>query len=179
MRKGIFVTGAIPLLLFIAVASFAGGGQEAGAKGVVTFWHQANVADPTDPNVVWQQGNFDTFKAKYPNITVERTIVANGDEYLNKISTAMAAGSAPDIFQTWMSGRLEPFVKAGRVIPLDDIINADPELKSVTNPAFFDTAPSVARYMPSARRSLRRSFSTTKRSSPSTVVPFPRPSTIS
>jgi raffinose/stachyose/melibiose transport system substrate-binding protein len=88
---------------------------------------------------VWQQGIYDTFKAKYPNINVERTIVSNGDEYLNKITTSMAAGTAPDIFQTWLSGRLEPFVKAGRVIALDDIINGDAELKDTITPAFLDT----------------------------------------
>jgi raffinose/stachyose/melibiose transport system substrate-binding protein len=127
------------LLLFTGVSvAFASGGKESGG-GTVTFWHQANVADPTDPNTIWQQGNFDTFKAKYPNITVERTIVSNGDEYLNKITTSMAAGNAPDLFQTWLSGRLEPFVTAGRVAPLDDIINSDAALKDTLTPAFFDT----------------------------------------
>ncbi len=51
----------------------------------------------------------------------------------------MAAGNAPDIFQTWLSGRLEPFVTAGRVIPLDDIVNGDPDLKDTVTPGFLDT----------------------------------------
>jgi len=115
------------------------GCSKGAGAGTVTYWDQANVADPTDPGVVWQQGIFDTFKAKYPSIKVERTIVANGDEYLNKITTAMAAGTAPDIFQTWLSGRLEPFVKANRVMALNDVINNDAALKDTVTPAFLDT----------------------------------------
>jgi raffinose/stachyose/melibiose transport system substrate-binding protein len=139
-KKGMCVLVVLLLLVAGITTTFAAGGKESGGvKGTVTFWHQANVANPTDPNVVWQQGNFDSFKAKYPGITVERTIVSGGDEYLNKITTSMAAGNAPDIFQTWLSGRLEPFVTAGRVIPLDDVINGDPALKDVITPAFLDT----------------------------------------
>ncbi|HET6485934.1 MAG TPA: extracellular solute-binding protein, partial [Spirochaetia bacterium] len=139
-RKGIGLLIVLVLLVAGATVSFAAGGKEAGgAKGTVTYWDSVNVADPNDPNVVWQQGNMDAFKAKYPNINVERTIVSNGDEYLNKITTAMAAGNAPDIFQTWLSGRLEPFVTAGRVIPLDDIVNGDSDLKDTITPAFLDT----------------------------------------
>jgi len=139
-RLGSVLTCMLLLLFLVAVAPvcFASGGKES-AGGTVAYWHQANVADPTDPNVVWQQGNFDTFKAKYPSIAVERTVVSNGDEYLNKITTAMAAGNAPDVFQTWLSGRLEPFVKANRVAPLDEIINGDAVLKDTITPSFLDT----------------------------------------
>ncbi len=137
-RSRVLVFTVVLLLVFLgASVSFASGGKESG--GTVAFWYSANAANPTDPTVVWQQGNYDTFKAKYPGITVDRTVVSNGDEYLNKITTAMAAGTAPDIFQTWLSGRLEPFVTAGRVIPLDDIINGDPVMKDTITPAFLDT----------------------------------------
>jgi ABC-type glycerol-3-phosphate transport system substrate-binding protein len=110
------------------------------APVTITFWYQADVAKPNDPWVMWYSSVLKTFAEKYPNIKVEPTVVSDGNEYLNKISTAMAAGNTPDVFKTWLSGRLQPFVEAGRVQALNDIIDKSPELKGVLNPAYLDTA---------------------------------------
>jgi raffinose/stachyose/melibiose transport system substrate-binding protein len=118
------------------------GSDGSGSDGNTTikFWYSANDADPNDTHYKWMKDTIDQFQAANPNIRVEPTVVANGDQYLNKISTEMAANNAPDIFQTWMSGRLEPFVKADRVYPLNEAINADPAFKGLLNTNNLDTA---------------------------------------
>jgi raffinose/stachyose/melibiose transport system substrate-binding protein len=126
-------------VLFFPLVTFADTAKAAGSEEI-TYWYQANVADPTDSGVKWHNNNLSIFKEQHPEIKVNATVVSNGDEYLNKISTAMAAGQTPDIFQTWMSGRLKPFVDAGRVLPLDAAIEKNPILKKTVNKSFLDTA---------------------------------------
>jgi raffinose/stachyose/melibiose transport system substrate-binding protein len=128
------------LVVFVALVSATGKKEAGTAQPVtITFWYQADVASPNNPWVVWYSSVLKTFAEKYPNIKVEPTVVSDGNEYLNKISTAMAAGNSPDVFKTWLSGRLEPFVTAGRVQPLNDIIDKSPALKKVLNMAYLDT----------------------------------------
>ena len=131
----------LALLVLVTGVTLAGGAQEAETQQpvTITFWYQANVANPNDPWVVWYSSLMQSFTLKYPDIKVNETVVASGDEYLNKISTAMAAGNTPDVFKTWLSGRLEPFVEAGRVLPLNNIIDNSPELKNVLNMQYLDT----------------------------------------
>ena len=84
-------------LVLVAAFASATGSKEAGnAKPVtITFWYQADAASANDPWVIWHSSILKSFAEKYPNITVDATVVADGDEYLNKISTAMAAGQIP------------------------------------------------------------------------------------
>ena len=124
--------------------SSGGSGGSSGAKPAeqttIKFWYSANDADPNNPHYKWMKETIAQFEAANPDIKVEQTVVSNGDQYLNKISTEIAANNAPDIFQTWMSGRLEPFVKAGRVYALNDAIENDPEFKETINPNNLDTS---------------------------------------
>lgn len=119
---------AVLLLSFIAI-------QAAPKKVTINFWHNDNDADPNDLRAKWISDNVALFQKANPDIEIVDTNVANGDQYLTKITTEMAANNAPDIFQTWLSGRLEPFVKAGRIYPLNAVIAKDPALKSVLVPA--------------------------------------------
>jgi len=130
----------ILLVLMAALASATGAKEAPKGPVTITFWYQADAASPNNPWVIWYSSILKSFAEKNPNIKVEATVVASGDEYLNKISTAMAAGNTPDVFKTWLSGRLQPFVEAGRVLPLNDVIDKSPELKNVLNMAYLDTA---------------------------------------
>jgi raffinose/stachyose/melibiose transport system substrate-binding protein len=130
---------AILLLVMAAALAFAADSKKT-QPVTITFWYQADAASTTNPWVVWHASILKSFAEKHPEITVEPTVVASGDEYLNKISTAMAAGNTPDVFKTWLSGRLQPFVEAGRVQPLDDLINKSPDLQKVLNKPYLDTA---------------------------------------
>lgn len=132
MKKLLSLCLAVALFGIVLVGC-AGNGNEASktssdpsennAQNPVTinFWYSANESNPNDAWANWQKENIALFKEKY-GITIAPTVISDSTQYLTKISAEIAAGNAPDIFQTWMFGRLEPFVKAGRIEPLDDIL---------------------------------------------------------
>ncbi len=119
----------IPLMLF------AGGQKETtptkDSSVTIRYFDSVNDAEQKIRND-WTYENIRIFQERNPNIKIELTNTPNGDQYLNKLSTEMAANNVPDVFMTWTAGRFEPFVKAGRVQPLDDIID-NSSLKSVVN----------------------------------------------
>ena len=61
----------------------------------------------------------EAFEAENPNVNVEITLIPE-DQYVVKIDTALAAGSPPDIGYLYD----RRWVKAGRILPLDDTIAA-------------------------------------------------------
>ena len=87
--------GSIFLVLTVRLVSpFAAVAQQAkGRTEEIAFWYSANAADPSDLSIKWQANNIKLFMTLHPGITINPTAVANGDEYLSKISTAMAAGT--------------------------------------------------------------------------------------
>lgn len=100
----------------------------------LNFWHNDNDADPNNLMAKWVRENIALFNKNNPNIEIVETNVASGDQYLTKITTEMAANNVPDVFQTWVSGRLEPFARAGRIYPLNKEIAKDQALKNVLVP---------------------------------------------
>lgn len=97
----------------------------------IKFWYTANESNPSDYWGVWQKENVSLFSEKYSNVTIEPTVISDANQYLTKITAEIAAGNAPDVFQTWLFGRLDPFVKAGRIEPLADLLAATPELDAI------------------------------------------------
>jgi xylobiose transport system substrate-binding protein len=63
-----------------------------------------------------------------------------GADYQQKLQTIINTKQAPDVFFNWGGGSIQPFVKAGLLLPLDDMIKADPGLRSNFLPSVFDTA---------------------------------------
>jgi multiple sugar transport system substrate-binding protein len=60
------------------------------------------------------------FEAEHPNVTVNITLIPE-ESYVTKIDTALAAGKPPDIGYMY-----EPrWMKAGKVLPLDDVIASE------------------------------------------------------
>ena len=116
-----------------AAASAAATSTPAPEPVTVTYWDSIDEASG-NYRPTWTKDNIALFEKANPNIKIEFTNVPNGDQYLNKISTEMAANNVPDISTTWVAGRLEPFVKAGRLMPLSDIIENSAILKEVINP---------------------------------------------
>lgn len=73
------------------------------------------------------------FQVSNPNVTIvdNFTPVSTWSEYSNKIVTQVAGGQAPDIINIAIEGaRL--LQSKGILIPLDDIISADPSAKELT-----------------------------------------------
>jgi xylobiose transport system substrate-binding protein len=63
-----------------------------------------------------------------------------GADYQQKLQTVINTKQAPDVFFNWGGGSIQPFVKAGLLLPLDDMIKSDPGLRSNFLPSVFDTA---------------------------------------
>ncbi|MFJ2647641.1 ABC transporter substrate-binding protein [Streptomyces sp. NPDC087420] len=63
-----------------------------------------------------------------------------GADYQQKLQTVINTPQAPDVFFNWGGGSIQPFVKAGLLLPLDDMIKKDPGLKSNFLPSVFNTA---------------------------------------
>ena len=84
------------------------------AQGTVTFWNSENVADTTNPECHLAAGELRRIQGEVSRNHRRKNSVSNGDEYLNKITTAMAAGNAPDIFQTWLSGTVGTVCHRGK-----------------------------------------------------------------
>ena len=51
------------------------------------------------------------------------------EQYKTKIAALMAGNEAPDVFNTWASGFLKPYVKAGKVYNLSEALDKDSEWK--------------------------------------------------
>lgn len=61
-------------------------------------------------------------------VTVEFELYEN-DQFKTKLTTLMASDEVPDVFFTWELGYLEPFVSAGKVMSLQEALDADTEWK--------------------------------------------------
>jgi raffinose/stachyose/melibiose transport system substrate-binding protein len=64
------------------------------------------------------------FSAKYPNVTIKRT-AKNFDDYVATIKLAASGSDAPDVFQGNEGYSVDAaLVKAGLIVPLDDLAKA-------------------------------------------------------
>lgn len=78
------------------------------------------------------------------------------EQYKTKLTTLMASNAQPDVFYTWESGFLKPFVEGGKVYPIGDKLEADEEWnsrfpdKSVFGPVTYSDGKIYA--MPNSRQ---------------------------
>jgi xylobiose transport system substrate-binding protein len=63
-----------------------------------------------------------------------------GADYQQKLQTIINTKQAPDVFFNWGGGSIQPFVKANLLLPLDEMIKAEPGLKDNFLPSVFNTA---------------------------------------
>ncbi|WMT38804.1 extracellular solute-binding protein [Paenibacillus sp. D2_2] len=77
------------------------------------------------------QKAIDDFTAANPNVTVENdTMSANDDGFRTKVNTDMTSGNEPDLLFYFIGADAEGFVDAGKVVPLNEILDADAEWKN-------------------------------------------------
>lgn len=68
----------------------------------------------------------------------------SNEQYKTKLTTVMASNAQPDIFFTWESGFMRPFVEGGKIYPIGDKLTEDTEWAarfsdtSVFGPVTFD-----------------------------------------
>ncbi|WP_424768827.1 ABC transporter substrate-binding protein [Paenibacillus sp. sgz302251] len=77
------------------------------------------------------QAAIDDFKAQYPNVTVENDVMsANDDGFRTKVNTDMNSGNEPDLLFYFVGADAEGFVNAGKVVPMNELLEADQEWKN-------------------------------------------------
>ncbi|MBE9916070.1 extracellular solute-binding protein [Paenibacillus donghaensis] len=85
------------------------------------------------------QAALDEFTSKNPNIKVENdTMSANDDGFRTKVNTDMTSGNEPDLLFYFVGADAKGFVDAGKVVPLNDILDSDSTWKSGFTPAALE-----------------------------------------
>jgi xylobiose transport system substrate-binding protein len=89
-----------------------------------------------DTLVVVQEGAVDRF-----NEASETEAVINevpGDNYEERLRTAMGSSQQPDVFFNWGGGSIEPYVEQDMLVPLDDMLAGNPELADSFIPSILE-----------------------------------------
>jgi len=102
---------ATSVLGLAACNSGGSGGQGAGGKVSMTFWHNATTGDG---KAFWDKTVAD-FEAANPNVTIKIQSIQNED-LDGKLQTALNSGDAPDVFLQRGGGKMAAMVKAGQLM---------------------------------------------------------------
>lgn len=132
MTRGLAGTAA--MMLGLTLAGCGGGGGDASDRPE----GELHVAVYGDAGNTVEQAMVDKF-----NETSDVKIVLDtipGADYQTKLQTIIDTDSAPDIFFNWGGGSIANFVEAGLVLPLDEFIEEDAQLKDAFLPSVFETA---------------------------------------
>ncbi|WP_323959329.1 extracellular solute-binding protein [Arthrobacter sp. JZ12] len=132
MARGLAGTAAV--MLGLTLAGCGGGGGDASNRPE----GELHLAVYGDAGNTVEQAMVDKF-----NETSDVKIVLDtipGADYQTKLQTIIDTESAPDIFFNWGGGSIANFVDAGLVLPLDEYIEEDPQLKEAFLPSVFETA---------------------------------------
>ena len=111
----------LSLLLAVGVLATSVLAEDENVTLVVTSFYNTGSSSGWDGLVA-------AFTEKHPNVTLEVQETANGDDYLTKLVSSLAAGEAPDVIameNKWVA----KFVGSGLLAPLNDYIANDPDLK--------------------------------------------------
>ncbi|WP_083975521.1 extracellular solute-binding protein [Kitasatospora mediocidica] len=118
--------------LSLVTACGSSGGSGSGGSGVIHVLAYGDAGNTVEKSIV------DTFNKTSKVKAVLDTIP--GADYQSKLQTVINTPQAPDVFFNWGGGSIAPFVKAGLLMPLDDMIAKDPALKADFLPSVFNTA---------------------------------------
>lgn len=119
----------LALGLTLAACGSSSGGSGSGTFKVLVYGDATN---KVEKQIV------DTFNKTSKVKAVLQTIP--GADYQQKLQTIINTKQAPDVFFNWGGGSIQPFVKAGLLLPLDDMIAKDPGLKNNFLPSVFNSA---------------------------------------
>lgn len=87
------------------------------------------------------QAVLDEFTVKYPNVKIENdTLSADDDGFRTKVNTDMNSGNEPDLLFYFIGADAEGFVNAGKVVPLNEVLDSNPEWKDGIIPAALEQA---------------------------------------
>ncbi|WUH95196.1 extracellular solute-binding protein [Streptomyces sp. NBC_00433] len=126
------VAGSVVLTLGLTLAACGGGDSGSSSSGSFKVLVYGDASNKVEKQIV------DTFNKTSKVKAVLQTIP--GADYQQKLQTIINTKQAPDVFFNWGGGSIAPFVKAGLLLPLDDMIAKDPGLKSNFLPSVFNSA---------------------------------------
>ncbi|HHT15618.1 MAG TPA: extracellular solute-binding protein [Clostridiales bacterium] len=89
----------------------------------LTFFHRW----PNEPKGPYMDEVIRKFEEAYPNIDIVVIDPVLNDSYKEKIRVLIGSSDIPDVFMSWSGSFGANLVKSGRVLPLDDMIAANPE----------------------------------------------------
>ena len=132
----------------LALAACGAGGRAATppAPGSIP---PATVSFATLGDEFYKNAPSDTFKQRYPSLTVEHTVLGAGPVYLEKILGLLVAGTPPDVWDVGQ-GTINEFEKRGEALVLDPLIARDTWID------FADFEPSSRYHMGGKRHMLPR-----------------------
>ncbi|MFE5138890.1 ABC transporter substrate-binding protein [Streptomyces fagopyri] len=130
--------GATLALALSLSACGNGNGKASSSDGKIHVLVYGDASNKVEKQIV------DTFNKTSDVKAVLDTIP--GADYQQKLQTIINTPQAPDIFFNWGGGSIQPFVKAGLLMPLDSFIKKDPKLDksflpSVVKSAVVDGTP--------------------------------------
>ena len=86
----------------------------------ITWWHNGT----GEPLLSFWQSVADSFMADNPHVTINVEAIQNEDLRNTVLPNAFAAGTAPDIFQSWGGGELMRYYQAGQLMDVSAFIPA-------------------------------------------------------
>src|SRR5688572_8838163 len=144
-RRALMLSALAPTAGALAACG-VGGAAEApkGARPAVTldFWSRMG---PGAARAYIETGEFEdkrlaVFAEQQAPVKVNRTVISNGDELLQKLTVAYVGGSGPDVFNIGSPG-IAQLAAPGFVLPLD----GDPRLKKEAAD-FFESGLRIGSY---------------------------------
>jgi raffinose/stachyose/melibiose transport system substrate-binding protein len=107
MKRYSLLFSVLAVLMLMLTACGSGSGTNNG-KVVINWWHIST----TDPLLTTFKNLAAQYMKDHSNVQINITVIAN-DPFKTKLSTAMQAGTPPDIFQSWGGGVLQQYAAAG------------------------------------------------------------------
>lgn len=87
------------------------------------------------------QAALDEFTTKNPNVKiVNDTMSANDDGFRTKVNTDMNSGNEPDLLFYFIGADAKGFIDAGKVVPLNEVLDANPEWQAGFTPSALEFA---------------------------------------
>lgn len=86
----------------------------------------------TDPATTVYKKALDEFVKAHSNVEIiDESMTSVGDTFRNKVKTDFASGDEPDVTFFFTGADAQPFIKSGKVVPLNDLLAKDAEWGSV------------------------------------------------
>jgi xylobiose transport system substrate-binding protein len=126
------VAGGAALLLGLTLTACGNGGSGSGNAQEFHVLVYGDSGNKVEKQIVATFNKTSKVKAVLDTIP--------GADYQQKLQTIINTPQAPDVFYNWGGGSIQPFVKAGLLMPLDQVFKDDPSISSHFLPSVYNTA---------------------------------------